>query len=445
MKVDQALDHILSTASKKSLTLDILAVERNSTAISFQARKLESFAFSETRQVGVRVIDGYHQGIAYTESLSPESLNAMIDEAHANSRRIKKDYVTELSSATVLPNLEGLYDAKLEATPIEEKIKAAALLEGAALEFDNRITNVSHARYSDGRAQVWVANTQGLSGSYKVGSASAYSYCLAKDGEFTVMAGDNAMTRSFANLNTAEIARTGAKKTLARLGSVRPKTGRYTAVFENRAAETLVGRLANYFSGKAVFEKTSLLADKLNQVLFSKNFSLSDQPLFASAPGSRPFDEEGFASKRTELIVDGRLNQFLTNSIFAEKLKVPHTASASRSPSSELEVSASVLVVQPGSTDFKEMTNADHQVVVITGINGMAGFRFTSGDFSLPVEGMLFENGEFKGALKDFLISGNLIDLLSNIEAVGNDVRPPDSNIVCPSLLIRDLNISGEA
>ena len=74
----------------------------------------------------------------------------------------------------------------------------------------------------------------------------------------------------------------------------------------------------------------------------------------------------------------------------------------------------------------------------------MAGFRAASGDFSIPVQGFQYQNGQQTLALKDFLISGNILELLNTVEAVGNDVQRPVSGTVCPSLLIREVNISGQ-
>ncbi len=61
------------------------------------------------------------------------------------------------------------------------------------------------------------------------------------------------------------------------------------------------------------------------------------------------------------------------------------------------------------------------------------------------IEGHLFENGQRARPLKDFLMSGNILELLLGVEAVGNDVLKPLGSIVCPSLLVRDLNIAGQA
>ncbi len=74
----------------------------------------------------------------------------------------------------------------------------------------------------------------------------------------------------------------------------------------------------------------------------------------------------------------------------------------------------------------------------------LSSFRkATSGDFSIPVEGYLYEKGQPSGALKYFLISGNVLQLLGDVDAVGSDALAPVGTIICPLLLVHGLNVSG--
>jgi PmbA protein len=250
--------------------------------------------------------------------------------------------------------------------------------------------------------------------------------------------------RSFEQLKTKAIAQEAAQRTLDRIGSVRPDTGKYTVVFENRAAENLIGLIAGYFSSKSVDENTSPLTGKLGQKLFSSELTLTDDPFCVEAGGTRPFDDEGYASQKTVLVDGGKVSSFLTNSVMARKMKLAHTASAARAPSTDLDVSVSNIIVTPGKHSFDALVNSDKRVIVVTDLKGTAGFRATSGDFSIPVEGYLYENGKKSIPIKDFLISGNILQLFSAVEAVGQDPLPPTGNVVCPSLLVRGLNVAGK-
>ncbi len=443
--MDHAIDYLLDTAGKQKMDLEILGFERSSTAISFQKSKMDQFSLSETRQLGVRLIDGKHEGVAYTEALDSDSLDQLLTEARNNARAIRREWIADLHTSANLPEMNGLFSEALEKTTVEEKISSAAKLESAALAFDHRISGVAYSTYGDSRLRQWIANSKGLNGSFATNSCYAYTYCMAKDGDNTVMDGEYHTRRGFDSLDTEQLAKEAARKTVARIGSVRPQTGRYTVVFDTHVAASLVGLITSYFSAKAVDEKTSPLSGKYGEKVFSKELSIIDDPFDLRAWGARPFDDEGYASKKTTLVENGVVKSFLTNSVLARKMDLPHTASAARSPSSDLDVSASSILVTPGKSTLQDLLAADAKVIYVTDISGMAGFRAASGDFSLPIMGDLYENGKRSAPLKDFLMSGNILQLFSMIESVGSEVMPPRGKTVCPALLVRDLNISGQA
>lgn len=442
--MEQAIDHVLNRAQTKKLNVEVLCLEKSVTTISVQARKLDQFSHSETSEIGVRVIDGTFEGVAYSESLEPDSLDQMLQDAFENSRAIRKETVSELHPAGEIPTLDFLYDGHWDEISDDDKIRKAADLEAAALDADPRISGAPYSWYRDGWAKQWIANTQGLKESYQVTSGSLLLSCLANDGESKVSAYESLTARQYHHLDPLAVGRKAAQKALARIGARRPKTGRYSVVFENRAAEALIGLISGYFSAKHVDEKTSPLAGRLGQVVFSQALTLVDDPLLASGVASRPMDDEGYGSSETMLVTKGRLESFLTNSVYAKKMNLPHTAHASRSPETDLTIRPSNVVVECGKYSLRDLLTGEKDMILITSLQGTAGFRETSGDFSIPVEGFLYRQGQPQYALKDFLISGNILQVLSSVEAVGNDVLPPNGTIICPSLRVHDLNVSGE-
>jgi PmbA protein len=442
--MDQAVTSVIEAGRKRGLALDVMAVHNNNSSIMFHDRKMEQFKVAETRQLGVRVLTSAgHEGVAYTESLSADALDEVLNAAEANARLIQREFVSDLPGPAKLPTIAGIYDEKLAATPIEDKIETARRLEDAALSADARL-RVPRAVYADSVQQVWLANSHGFINSYRTADAWTFSSCTAKDGEATVSTYEYNLARRFADVDPAALGRKNAEKTLRRIGAQRPRTGRFTVVLDQRTAESLLGMIVGYFSAKKVDEKLSPVAERLGQKVFSNLLTLIDNPLLPAAPGCRPFDDEGFPTRATTLVADGVVNQFLTNSVMAKKMGLAHTASATRSPSTDLSVGPSTVCVKPGTSDLKQLLSADRQVIVLTSILGTSGFRAASGDFSLPVEGLLYENGEPIGALKDFLISGNVLELLSAVEGVGSEVLSPIGGVISPHLLIRGVNIAGQ-
>ncbi len=66
----------------------------------------------------------------------------------------------------------------------------------------------------------------------------------------------------------------------------------------------------------------------------------------------------------------------------------------------------------------------------------------TTGDFSLGLRGHLIENGQIGRPVGEMNVTGNLLDLFSRLEMVGNDVYPYSSTL-SPSLVFTDVDFSG--
>ena len=123
---------------------------------------------------------------------------------------------------------------------------------------------------------------------------------------------------------------------------------------------------------------------------------------------------------------------------------LPHTASASRSPSSELGISPTNLIVQSGTQSLQDLLGAYPKVIYIDAIKGHSGFNSISGDFSMESEGFMYESGKEIEPLAQFVLSGSALNVLREVEAVGNDPRVSTSSIISPSMLIPSLTIAGK-
>jgi PmbA protein len=66
----------------------------------------------------------------------------------------------------------------------------------------------------------------------------------------------------------------------------------------------------------------------------------------------------------------------------------------------------------------------------------------TTGDFSLGLRGHLIENGQVGGPVGEMNVTGNLKDLFSRLDLVGNDVHPY-STTLSPSLVFSGVDFSG--
>ncbi|MFP5520378.1 MAG: TldD/PmbA family protein [Bdellovibrionia bacterium] len=445
--IKTSFEKIKALARQEGAAVELLISGSENLKLGYQKKKLEKFESTQSQMAGFRVILKGSQGYAYTENLSDDSLLLTFREALQNAKVLQnsaKQKDIPLAKPNQFQTLDFL-KAKNN-VDIEQKLKLAAELEEKVLAQDPRIHSVPYGGYVDGESFVRVLNSEGLDAQYSQNYFSAYAYALAKEGEVSKMDGDATFAREFAQIDSSEIAKEGASKALSRLGAKKIKTGMYPTIWDREVVSTLVHMLEPHLSARQVLDGKSLLKDKVGSKIGSDVIEIIDDPLLPEGRASRPFDSEGTASQKTVLFSHGVLKTYLTNAETAQELGVPNTGHASRSPASKLDIASSNLIIKAGATTRDEMLKRYPEVVVITEIAGglHAGYKETTGDFSLPCEGFLYRQGKLVHAVDQFVVSGNIFDLLKNVEAVGAEYNKTGDTVRAPDLLITQLSYAGE-
>lgn len=455
-KLESSFSKIAAMAKRDRAEAELLVEGGESLRLSVNEGKLEKFDSSQSHVGGLRVILNGVEGYCWTESLDNADLEAAYHEALENARfasrgRTADQLATEAvelygSTAKVQEDPE-LFNESLASISIDDKIARAIEIERRTKATDARIASVPYNSYGESSGEFLVFNTRGVRARQRRTSVSGYSYCLAKQGEEARMAGESFFTRdasAVASTVLDEVARTAAEKALLKLGASSPETGRYPIVIDRDVVAEVFGLIVDYFSAKSVSEKTSIFGDDLGKVIASPLLTLADDPKIAGGVGNQSFDAEGAPSHKTELIRNGVLKSFLTNSVYAKKLGIPHTANASRSAKGELGIGPSNLIVAPGKDAFEDLLKAYPKLIYVTDFTGYhAGFREGSGEFGFQSEGELYENGKRVKALCNFVVAGSIRELLTGIEKVSSRTTKLVSSVVAPDLLIKSLSVAG--
>ncbi|NUN04864.1 MAG: TldD/PmbA family protein [Bdellovibrio sp.] len=436
---------ISEQARQDHAKVEMLIAGGETISIGFSKKKLESFESTQSQVAGLRVIAGAKQGYAYTENLSEESLLRTYREALNNAQTVRAANNTEVPMVKPQPvqAMDGLF--KPQEVPMEQKIAVARDLEEKCLSKDARIQSVPYSGFSDSLSFKRILNSEGLDQEFKQNYYSGYVYPLAKEGDSTKTSGEGFFVRSFGDIKVDEVVDEGVRKALANLGAQKLSTGKYAVVIDRSQFPMILQMLSSYLSAKTVHQGKSLLEGKLGQKIVSEKFQLVDNPFEITGSAVRPFDDEGAPSQKTVLFENGVLKNFLTNLEYAQKMKLPHTASASRSPASELDISPSNLVMAKGSADFSELVRRYDKVLHITEFEAglHSSFKSSTGDISMPSSGFLYENGKCVGPVEQFVVAGNVLELLQNIEELGNEYNKPGSSKICPDVLVKPMSVAG--
>lgn len=435
---------IVSEAQRDGAKIEMLISGGESLKLGFQQRKLETFESTQSQMAGLRVIVGSSQGYAYTENLSLEALLRTYKEALNNAKTVKSEESAEipLMKPQTAPSLNLFHPEEIS---MDKKLAVAKSLEEICLNADSRVQSVPYCAFNESTSFKRVLNSEGLDQEFKQNYYTGYAYPLAKEGESSKMDGESFFARSFKNINAQEVAEVSVRKSVARLGAQKLKTGNYAVVIDREQFPTILTMIAGYFSAKEVHENKSLLKGKLGQKVASEKFQLIDDPLNIQGTSVRPFDSEGAPSQKTVLFENGVLKNYLTNLEYAKKMNLPHTAHAARSPTSAMDIGPTNMVVAKGSKTLSELLAKYEKVVHLTEFAGglHSGFKVSSGDFSMPAEGFLYENGKCLGAIDQFVMSGNVLNLLLDIEDLSNEHNKEGNSFIAPDVLVKSLSFAG--
>jgi PmbA protein len=146
--------------------------------------------------------------------------------------------------------------------------------------------------------------------------------------------------------------------------------------------------------------------------------------------GSRLYDGDGLKAKKRTIFEAGVLKEYYIDWYYSRKLNCEPTTG-----------SMTNLIVPPGTKSIPELMKDLKRGVFITGFLG-GNSNTTTGDFSVGIIGQLFDNGEHVQAISEMNIAGNHLTFWKQLVELGNDPNPY-SSLMCPSLVIDDVMVSG--
>jgi PmbA protein len=194
-------------------------------------------------------------------------------------------------------------------------------------------------------------------------------------------------------------------------------------------------------SGTALYRRASFLLERMGEVIASPAITLVDDARIVGAPGSRPFDAEGLPTRRTVVIENGVLRSWLLDGYSARRLGLASTASAGRGVGDFPAAGPSNFFLEPGEHTPEEIVASVERGLYVTSLSGF-GVNGITGDYSRGAAGLWIENGAFAHPVEEVTIAGNLLDMLRDVEMVGDDLRLR-TRIAAPTLKIREMALAG--
>jgi PmbA protein len=414
--------------------------------VSIRKQEMEKLIEAGSRSVSIRVIKDKRTAVCNTSDLAPKALDEMVRTAIELAKISEPDEFAGLPAkedlATDMGHALMLYDERIESLTVEEMKDIVLRAEQAAFDADKRVTNSEGAEFGTERGMIVLANSLGFCGSFPYTAASFSVSVLAdepsgkKHNDYWYSA--NSMFHRLAA--PEDVGRRAAARVVRKIGARKVGTREVPVVWEPTMTGALMGVVAGAASGEALFRRSTFLTDFEGQPIASPLVSITDDATLPGQLGSRPFDGEGVRKRRNVLVESGVFKQFLFDSYYARRTGRHTTGSASRM-GDQIGVGTGNLIWEPGASDPAAMVASIEDGFYLTDLMGF-GVNQTTGDFSRGAAGMWIENGALAYAVAEINVSGNLKDMLKDVDAVGNDLEWR-AGTASPTIRMSRLTVSG--
>ena len=441
-----ALRAALDRAAEAGATAaDAVAVEGLALTAGIRLGEIETLTDARERRLGLRVFVDDRAAIAATSDLAPKSVARFAAETVALARVTAPDRHAGLPErsalATEAPDLD-LYDATAAVAAPEAALADARAAEQAALAVDPRLDNSEGAEFAQHAATVAYASSLGFDGGYRTSSFSLSVQPVASaDGR---MQRDYWYSRARHRADVedgAAVGRRAAARTLRRLGARKVPTQEAAVVFEAEVAASLLRHLAGAVTGQSLYRGTSFLLGRLGDTIAAPGVTVIDDGRLPRGHGSRPFDAEGLPTRRTVVIDRGRLASYLLDTYAARRLELAATGNASRAVGDGPSAAPTNFFLAAGPHTPAEIIASIDRGLLVTELIGF-GVNQVTGDYSRGATGLWIEHGEIVHPVEEITIAGNLLDMMRDIEMIGNDLVFRGS-VAAPTLKIGRMMIAG--
>jgi len=437
------LDSILTKAKQAGAeTADALVADGTSLSLGWRLGKLENLDRSEGGDLGLRVFIGKKQAVVSSSDLSEKAIDELVEQAVNMAKAAPEDPYCGIAEASQIADRFPELALSDTAEPDVEQLKAwAAAAEDAARAVDG-VTNSEGADASWGRSTVALAATNGFSGTYSITRYSLSASVLAGHGTAMERDYDYATTVFLDDLpDPAKIGRTAGEKAVARLNPRKVGSGQFPVLFDPRCSNSLLGHLGGAINGSSIARGTSFLKDRLGEQIFPEHIVIVEDPHRAKGMKSKPFDAEGIANQRRNIIDKGVLTTWVLDLASARQLGLESTGHAARGTGGPPSPSLTNFHMEPGSLSRDDLIKQAGTGFYVTEMMGM-GVNGVTGDYSRGASGYWIENGELAYPVSELTIAGNLKDMFMNLTPADDLEFKYATN--APTLRIDGMTVAGK-
>jgi len=404
---------------------------------------IETVQEASSNGVGFRVLKNKAMAFSYCNDMSEKALEDTLTRAVSFAGSTTPDENNTFPSEKGVTEVKGLYDPEISQASMDEKIKIAKQVEEMAMS-DERITKSGGSGFSESESEVFLANSNGLSKSFKISLCSYGVYVVAEKGEQKSSGGEYCTRRFFRDLKSPqEVAEKAARDAYEMLDPRMVKTQIADVIFDPDVSRALLGGILSAVNGERVLQGASFLGDKMDEKIGSELITLIDDGTRAKGLGSQPFDGEGVPTQKRIIVEKGVLKGFMYNTIAAKRAGTVSTGNASRGGYRSIpRIGPHNFFMANGERPQKEIIQETQKGLWLKGVTGY-GINPVNGHFSGGASGFWIENGKVAFPVKGITIAGTAFEMLKSLDMLGNDLDLSRS-FTAPTFRIKGMQIGGK-
>ncbi|MCA6503705.1 MAG: TldD/PmbA family protein [Pseudanabaena sp.] len=450
LSVEQLVSDAKETANKLKINkFDIYGAIVDETSAEVDSGAPKQVSASNRASITVRVWNDHGTvGVTSTTNIDRIGLELALQSAHEASFFGAKENIPDFSPEAIadIPPRESQTSPQ---TAIEQLVETLLVAEKELLAKHTAIAGVPYNGLSQRDVSRFYLNSDGAMRNESSSLSSIYLYTKTEEeGRKPRSGGAYRVSRSFENLDVKGCVEETAEKTISHLNYDKIKSGKYLVVFSPEAFLSLVSAFSSLFNAQSILDKNSLSnPESIGTQIASPLLNVSDDELHIGNVGASTFDGEGTPTRRTPLITNGMLTNFLHSSVTAKRLNAKPTGNGS--VGAKVYVSPNFFHIERGSeANASNQTVYDlataENVILIDDLQALhAGVQASQGSFSLPFDGWLVNKGD-RISVESATVAGDILELLKAIVYVEPEVKITPSG-VAPQIWVEGLSITGEA
>ena len=231
--------------------IEVYIEKHSALSIETYQGELEKYELAQTGGISVRGLKNGKMGYAYSENISEESIEELIQIAVDSHQYIDSEDIQFLHDGSGEYREIPKETKDFDTISTEEKIQMLLKMERMIREREDRVFTVTGA-YSEYKGYDVIANTKGLYKEDTHESGMIYSYLLVKEGEEMNGGVGYQKLKNFSEICLEQVVTEAVRRATGALGANSISSGEYNIIFENLCFSGLLGALESSFSADMV-------------------------------------------------------------------------------------------------------------------------------------------------------------------------------------------------